>query len=360
MKFNRVTQTRNNVIDIVKGITILLVIYGHVIQILYMGTGMEFFSDRIEKFICSFHMPLFSLISGYLFYFTCIHRTIKEIFYKRIVGLIQPLLIWGTFYYTLYLVLLNFLVGGGCNLSLREWWNTVSGPFLWFLWSMIAASIIVLLSERMKRASLLFMIVGMWVVYLFPNSEYNVYVYPFFVMGYIFHKYENNIRNHISRKVEIMIVIIFVIMLFFYNEDHYIYTTGISLLTTERSWIQQLSIDSFRYAIGALGSISIIIIIKRIYNRIPKVIKAMLTFCGEKSLEIYILQCIVVSWMFSMLYSNIVLNIYGNLFKRLFKNFMLLDFIIAPIITFILVTIILILLNIINKFGKISKVLFGR
>lgn len=112
MKFNRVTQTRNNVIDIVKGITILLVIYGHVIQILYMGTGMEFFSDRIEKFICSFHMPLFSLISGYLFYFTCIHRTIKEIFYKRIVGLIQPLLIWGTFYYTLYLVLLNFFGGG--------------------------------------------------------------------------------------------------------------------------------------------------------------------------------------------------------------------------------------------------------
>ena len=47
---------RNDFIDFLKGIGIILVVIGHVSQ-----------NERINDFIYSFHMPLFFFISGFLF-----------------------------------------------------------------------------------------------------------------------------------------------------------------------------------------------------------------------------------------------------------------------------------------------------
>lgn len=60
-------SNRNLYIDIVKGIAIILVVYGYCIE--YYSTeylnGNFFYSDLIHKIIYSFHMPLFMLVSGY-------------------------------------------------------------------------------------------------------------------------------------------------------------------------------------------------------------------------------------------------------------------------------------------------------
>lgn len=56
--------------DIVKGIAIVLVVFGHCIQ---YGSGEHyenarlFMDEWLYKLIYSFHMPLFALISGYFF-----------------------------------------------------------------------------------------------------------------------------------------------------------------------------------------------------------------------------------------------------------------------------------------------------
>lgn len=47
---------RNSVIDIAKGIGIILVILGHLVS----------YEDYISSYIFSFHMPLFFFITGYL------------------------------------------------------------------------------------------------------------------------------------------------------------------------------------------------------------------------------------------------------------------------------------------------------
>ena len=63
-------KTRNVYIDIVKAVAIILVVFGHCIQ---YGSGSEFlsstafFENKVFIFIYSFHMPLFMLVSGYLF-----------------------------------------------------------------------------------------------------------------------------------------------------------------------------------------------------------------------------------------------------------------------------------------------------
>lgn len=198
------------------------------------------------------------------------------------------------------------------------------------------------------------------IVYLFSNSKYNAFMYPFLIMGYVFHKYESQVKQYISKKINFFIIISFVVMLLFYNEDHYIYTTGISLLTMERAWISQLGIDIFRYIIGAFESFSVIIIVKKYYDKISQVLRKLFAFCGKKSLEIYILQCMIVSWCFSVFYSKIILGICGSWFNKIVENSFLLDFIIAPIITIILIIIILILVKTINKSKMLGKLLFGR
>lgn len=350
---------RNDTIDIIKGIAVLLVIYGHVIQILYTGTGRSFFSDNIEKFICSFHMPLFSLISGYLFYKSYRRKTVKELFVTRILGLIQPLIIWGSVYYFLYQILLKFL-GGGADLNIKEWWETISGPFLWFLWSMIAASVCVILSEQFKKFSNLLMIAMIFLAYIFPNSEYNVFMYPFFVCGFLYHKYDDKIKKYMMKNVSYYIILIFILMLFFYDEKHYIYTTGVSLAASELSWKEQLNIDIFRYVIGLAGSISVIVLIEKFSDKLSCVIRKILVLCGRKSLEIYILQCMIVSWLFSMFYSNIALRVMGDKILRIFENVFIIDFLFAPLITVGFSIIIVVLLKILNNIQNLNKFLFSR
>lgn len=63
-------KDRNLYLDILKAICIVFVIVGHCIQ---FGSGNEYyleeayFENPMFIFIYSFHMPLFALISGYLF-----------------------------------------------------------------------------------------------------------------------------------------------------------------------------------------------------------------------------------------------------------------------------------------------------
>ena len=55
-------------IDFVKGIAIFLMLWGHCIQFCAVG-DFDFFENWVFKLIYSFHMPLFMLVSGYLFFY---------------------------------------------------------------------------------------------------------------------------------------------------------------------------------------------------------------------------------------------------------------------------------------------------
>ena len=76
------TKTRSEELDISKGIAIFLVVWGHIIQYSFAGKE-EFYENIIFRLIYGFHMPLFMIISGYLFFYSCEKYDLKRIVKKQ-------------------------------------------------------------------------------------------------------------------------------------------------------------------------------------------------------------------------------------------------------------------------------------
>lgn len=93
---------RLDYIDVAKGMCILLVVMGHILQYNCEGNGARIVFD----FIYSFHMPAFMLLSGYVASLSR-DRVVKEkamvFIKKKFVSLVIPFLVWG-------LVVMPFIV----------------------------------------------------------------------------------------------------------------------------------------------------------------------------------------------------------------------------------------------------------
>ena len=76
--------------DIVKGTAIFLMIWGHCIQYCALK-DISYMEDLVFKTIYSFHMPIFMLVSGYLFYYSFRKRTMAELLEHRMRGMLQPI-----------------------------------------------------------------------------------------------------------------------------------------------------------------------------------------------------------------------------------------------------------------------------
>ncbi len=84
---NSIPKKRLDYLDIVKGFAILLVILGCITE-----------QNNIKIWIYSFHIPLFFIISGILFYYTeNKNKTVKRIIKSRIRNLMNPFLFFSFF-----------------------------------------------------------------------------------------------------------------------------------------------------------------------------------------------------------------------------------------------------------------------
>lgn len=73
-----VEGVRSRVLDITKGIGIVLVVWAHA-------------RGPFSRYMYLFHMPLFFLVSGYLFNRGC---SLKEFILKKIKSLYIPFIVW--------------------------------------------------------------------------------------------------------------------------------------------------------------------------------------------------------------------------------------------------------------------------
>lgn len=89
-------ERRDEILDIAKGIAIILVVIGHI----YIGESK--YAYYLKTFIYSFHLPLFFLVSGLLFNPDKI-ISITDFFKSRFKGLIYPYITFSIFAYVIWL-----------------------------------------------------------------------------------------------------------------------------------------------------------------------------------------------------------------------------------------------------------------
>ena len=295
-------QSRNVFIDIIKAFAIILVVIGHCIQ---YGAGKNFlqeklfFDNNIFKIIYSFHMPLFMLISGYLFAYGR-NKSIKDVFIGRFKSLVIPILCWNIIPITHHIIQLVINSNFSTLAAIKYIIEYNIGSF-WFLWAVFGCSCIIILVNKLCNDNLLVYATLFLITFVIPD-DFNLhlykYMYPFFLAGYFYNKknLKEKWKNIYNKKyVAISLATLFLILLQFSNRNSYIYTSGYTLL--ERDWTAQLGIDLYRFVIGFVGSAFAIVSLYRIYN-IAKVREwiansGVLLTIGQNTMGIYIISTFI-------------------------------------------------------------------
>ena len=95
---------RERWVDNVRGFAIYLVVLGHCIQ--YAShEGYDFANNIVFKLIYSFHMPLFMLLTGYLFWYTLSKYSFWNGIVAKLKGIMIPCMTWGLVTYIIDVVM---------------------------------------------------------------------------------------------------------------------------------------------------------------------------------------------------------------------------------------------------------------
>ena len=160
---------RNAVVDIYKGIGIILMMMGHI------GFG-----GFVDHTIHAFHMPMFFFVSGFLFK-EIADRNLKGILLRKTQSLLVPYFLFGLGHYLLWMVFPVFRQG---EVNLNPLWhllweNTTKLPIagaLWFLTALLWTNVIfLLLRKKIENDKEL----TIWIVLLVTAAHLCLKILPF-------------------------------------------------------------------------------------------------------------------------------------------------------------------------------------
>lgn len=321
-------QKRSKYLDMVKGVALILMIGGHCIQ---YGNGKDFsnvtfFYNSVFKFIYSFHMPLFMLISGYLFLHTVQKKlTLGKFIGNRFKTILLPIIGWQTYDFLLKAIplvqqkemeIFNYFIR-----YIQSW-----GTAAWFLWAIFYASSVIYIVERFFKDKYWIYVLGLGFTFIvpdvIPNLQYYKFMYPFFIGGYWVAKNIDLIKEKIKQvtllKTFIVSFVIYGCLFYFWSYDAYIYTSGYTLLWKEDKWYQLL-IDVYRIVTGFSGSIFVILGIYIIYHRCSENNRfiEVLSRLGSFSIGIYIVSGKLVEEIMVEHLERFSLNYINNIFQTI-------------------------------------------
>lgn len=284
-------MTRNALLDIVKAFAIITVVIGHCIQ---YGSGLTYFSERlfyennIFKIIYSFHMPLFMIVSGYLFAFS-IKKDWRVNVKRKIKSLVLPVFIW-----SIVLFLYQALIGG----NLAPLISTCCKFFvsfitnLWFLWAVFWCSCVVLFVYKVFDNRLIVYALIFFVLFFVPDG-YNLklykFMYPYFIFGFLYNLYGISSKiEYIYKKWIVLLTLgcIYWGLLSLHSTDSFIYTSGHCI---NGRLISQFCIDIYRYVLGFVGCAFFILLFYKLQNRL-KAITPALMYIGKRTMGIYVIS----------------------------------------------------------------------
>lgn len=339
-------KNRNDTIDILRGIAVLLMIFGHAIQ---YGSGQlwinseGYFDNYIFKFIYGFHMPLFMLISGYLFFYSLKKNSFWENIKNKIITLLLPIFVWSVLYNVFIRIIWN---GQRIDVSfIKQFiWYIISS--FWFLWAVFFCSIVVLLVNRFFADNIFVYLVGFILTFLLPdsyNSHMYKYMYPFFVIGYLIHTYFDKKETvKLKKQYLLILILLYICIVALYEKDIYIQISKYCVWGSNNPF-RMVYITLFRLFVGLLGSFLCLQVVYTNCAKIHDYVRERLILLGKNSLGIYIIS----NYLFELILVPVSRNLSGP------------NYVITIIETWVISFFSLCLIRVIKKSNIIKLLLLG-
>ncbi|MBQ9314237.1 MAG: acyltransferase family protein [Clostridia bacterium] len=152
-------EKRERWIDVCKGITMILVVIGHVISS-YHNSGLlkeATIFNFIHAFIYYFHMPLFFFISGYLLDINKNKKDKKERITEKLISYGIPYIIFSIIYFLLKIFTSQVV---NTRLSIKDILLIPIIPisFMWYLYAVMIMAILAIVFTDVKQRKVLFVI----------------------------------------------------------------------------------------------------------------------------------------------------------------------------------------------------------
>ncbi len=275
---NTVAKVHDRSIDLFKGLAILAVFFAH--SRLYHPINMCamynwcHILDRIDT---SFHMPMFFLISGYLFSKT--HKGTGELYKGRTIRILVPYLVMMTIIMGVKLMVPSeyyYLKVGGAWAMIKN--TLLYGGERWFLYTMYIMFLLVIPARNMLKNKWfdVVLIAALIIVYYLEFMPrifllYKVFYYLiFFVVGYAIKDYFYNIKTWALK--------------------YWWIVYGVALLANVVFIVQLEKISFvFRFVLPITGSLAVLTLasqMEKIYLK-SKIVQ-FVEYCGKYTLQFYL------------------------------------------------------------------------
>lgn len=310
-------------LDILKCFAIYSVVAGHMMSCGAFESQIGL--DVYQEFILVFHMPLFTILSGWFF---SAKRSAWDFLKEKGIGILLPYIVWGFVWFFVRPFISLALSGQEVHLSSIIWhvkfylndgllhygWWFLRGLFLTLLLSYGSVKIAehcgkTIASHAYLWGGLLSTIVlyGFTFAGVIPNQPVKdsilkgfIYMYPFFWAGYglkqMYRRFADAMRD---LKCIASVWLLFFIALFFWNggTDTF-YAMNTSVFATEGAndivGVMVVYKTMFRFAVGVVGSLAFILSFERLFGKEShNRIRLFSQNIGKETLGIYILQSLV-------------------------------------------------------------------
>ncbi len=287
-------KSRNAYLDIVKGLAIMLVVYGHSIQ---YGNGVKYldsahyFDNWLYMILNSFHMPLFMLLSGYLFYFSINKYEIVTLMKNKCRGLLLPIFSFGIIAW--FMPIIHWIAGNGTDGFLKNFFSFLFLNYhLWFLWSVLLNSVITMIVHKLNDSLILYIIIW-FIMMLIPEAWLHglySWTYPFFIVGYLVNKHSLLKKIDMTKVHVLILFFLFASMMLLFNRDSYAHISGQYVI--RENGLYYFYCNIYRFFIGFIGSGLFLCLMKWVYDYMCKDMKyeVLLSTIGQCSLGIYCFQ----------------------------------------------------------------------
>lgn len=276
---------RNLYLDYLKGVLIILVVIGHGIQFILYQNDISFYDNIVFKGIYMFHMPLFIAVSGYFSFFSLQRHFPRTFLISRFKYLFVPMIVWTLLEALIYTIMENEIK---LVTFFYQFKNLLIHTPFWFLWAIIIYSIFFAFLKKIKMDNVYLLIVVIIMSFLYTEANhatvYNIInFYPFFALGYIFAKFDLKIYFKRVQKFLPVIIVLFVISFFLWDNNTYVYKNPVGLT--------YIYYSISRFFIGIISSILFLYLFYYLYKMdMTKIVTSQFIKSGKDSMAIYLIQ----------------------------------------------------------------------